>query len=74
MIKQRCDQELVKEGRKTYWADIAIEAELPSYLRYKAGKTIYSELEIRKMMTVLAKRHYKKADDYIYAAITNQFP
>jgi hypothetical protein len=74
VIKRRCDLELVNEGRKTYWADIAIEAELPSYLRYKAGKTIYSELEIRKMLTVLAKRHYKKAEAYIGAAITNQFP
>ena len=55
-------------------ADIAIEAQLPSYLRYKAGKTIYSELEIRKMLTVLAKRHYKKAEAYISAAITHQFP
>ena len=74
VIKRRCDQELIKEGRKTYWADIAIEAELPSYLRYKAGKTIYTELEIRKMLTVLAKRHYKKAEAYIQASATTTFP
>ena len=74
VIKRRCDLELINEGRKTYWADIAIEAELPSYLRYKAGKTIYTELEIRKMLTVLAKRHYKKAEAYIQASGTATFP
>ena len=74
VIKRRCDLELINEGRKTYWADIAIEAELPSYLRYKAGKTIYSELEIRKMLTVLAKRHYKKAEAYVQASGTATFP
>ena len=74
VIKRRCDQELINEGRKTYWADIAIEAELPSYLRYKAGKTIYSELEIRKMLTVLAKRHHKKAEAYISASGKREFP
>jgi len=74
VIKRRCDLELLKEGHKTYWADMAIEAKLPSYLRYKAGKTIYSELEIRKMLTVLAKRHYKKAESYIEASATQAFP
>ena len=74
LAKQKCDLLESQGGKKVYWADIAIEAQLPRYLSYKAGKTIYDEDAIRKLLTIMAIRHYKQAEAYIKAAGSMSFP
>jgi hypothetical protein len=75
LAKQKYDL-LESQGgkKKVYWADIAIEAQLPRYLSYKAGKTIYDEDGIRKLLTIMAIRHYKQAQAYIKSAGSMSFP
>lgn len=60
-----------KSGVKKYWADIAIEAKMPwADQRSK----LYSQTEARRTLTILAKRHYARAEEYLKASITNTFP
>lgn len=66
-IKSEADQ----AGIKKYWADIAIEAKMPwADQRSK----LYSQTEARRTLTILAKRHYARAEEYLKASITNTFP
>ena len=74
LAKQKYDLLESQGGKKVYWADIAIEAELPRYLSYRAGKTIYDEASIRKLLTIMAIRHYKQAEAYIKSAGSMSFP
>lgn len=63
--------EAVQTGVKKYWADIAIEAKMPwADQRSK----LYSQTEARRTLTILAKRHYARAEEYLKASITNTFP
>lgn len=60
-------------GEKKVWADIAIEAKLPmSYSLREGEKTINSD--IRRTLTILAKRHFDRAEQYIAASVTKNFP
>ena len=74
LVKKKSDLLVAQGGKKLPWADIAEEAQLPSYIQYKAGKTVYNETEIRRLLTILAKRHYKRAEAYIKSAVSKQFP
>jgi hypothetical protein len=74
IAKQEANARFAKGEKKTPWADIGIQAGLPMYARYKAGKTIYTEDDIRRILTIHAKRHFDRAEAYIGAAITHQFP
>lgn len=74
LAKQEANARLVKGEKKTPWADIGIQAGLPLYSRYIAGKTIYTENEIRRILTIHAKRHFERAAAYIKAAGSRQFP
>jgi hypothetical protein len=74
LVKKKSDLLVAQGGKKLPWADIAKEAQLPSYIQYKAGKTVYNETEIRRLLTILAKRHYERAEAYIKSAVSKQFP
>lgn len=65
------------EGNKLYWADIAIQAKLP--FAVKAGLEKLQDvnihtIEARKLLTVIATRHHRRARDYIEASLTKSFP
>jgi len=58
-------------GIKKYWADIAIEAKLPWADR---SSKLVSQTEARRTLTILAKRHYARAEEYLKAATSQSFP
>lgn len=69
-IKQRC----LAEGVKMTWADIAIEAEMRmALLINKKGNKNWNS-DVRRRLTILAQRHYARAESYINAAATEYFP
>ena len=74
LVKQEANARLAKGEKKTPWADIGIQAGLPMYARYKAGKTIYTEDDIRRILTIHAKRHFDRAEAYIKASSNYSFP
>lgn len=74
LAKQAANDRLAKGGKKTPWADIGIQAGLPLYARYIAGKTIYTEDDVRRILTIHAKRHFDRAEAYIKASATHSFP
>ena len=74
LAKQGANARLAMGEKKTAWADIGIEACLPLYERYKAGKTIYTEDDVRRILTIHAKRHFDRAEAYIKAAASRSFP
>lgn len=59
---------------KVAWADIAIEADLKVADGMKRGSVKASDAEKRKILTILAKRHYARAEAFIKAAATSSFP
>ena len=68
-IKEECDL----QGIKMAWADIAIKAKLPmSYALKGNNKNMNSD--VRRTLTILAVRHYKRAKEFIDSAATNSFP
>ena len=68
-IKQ---QSLLSAKKKT-WADIAIESKLPmSFSLTKESEKINSD--VRRTLTILAKRHYDRAEQFIASAVSNSFP
>lgn len=74
LAKQEANDRLLKGEKKTAWADIGIQAGLPLYARYITGKTIYDEDDIRRILTIHAKRHFDRAEAYIKASATHSFP
>lgn len=68
-IKHRYENEGVKKA----WADIAIEAKLPmTHALAKGDKSKNSD--VRRILTILAMRHYDRALKFIQAAASNSFP
>ena len=69
-------QKSLSENKKVPLADIAIRAKLPYAIREKAKEGVRNRLtvDVRYTLTVLANRHYKKAERFIGSAITNSFP
>lgn len=65
--------EAIASGRKAYWADIAVEAKLPMYHALK-GASKKATSDIRRTLTILAKRHYDRAEQYLRSAVTHNFP
>lgn len=59
---------------KLAWADVAIQAKLKIATGMKEGKVKADDAEKRRLLTILATRHYKNAESYIKAAATNKFP
>jgi len=67
----------VKRKTKRYdlsWADLAIRARLPNTLHMKEGVKNKQNSDERKIITILTKRYYKRAEQFIKAAATTSFP
>ncbi len=67
----------VKRKTKRYevtWADLAIKAKLPNALSLKEGVTSKQVSDERKVLTIIAKRHYKRAEQFIKASASTTFP
>lgn len=60
-------------GKKVYWADIAVEAKLPMSHALK-GATKQAKSDVRRTLTILAKRHYDRAEQYIKSTVGGVFP
>jgi len=69
-------QKSLSEIKKIPLADIAIRAKLPYAIREKAKEGVRNKLtvDIRYTLTVLANRHYKRAEKFIKSSMTNSFP
>lgn len=62
-----------KDNIKIAWADIGIEAKLPmSFALTKESRKINAE--VRRTLTILALRHYKRAEEFIKSTTTQTFP
>jgi len=72
--KQRSDAKVAQGGKKTPWADIAIGAKLPNAKGLTPGKPTNLNTDQRRIMTIIAKRHYVRALEFINAAATTKFP
>jgi hypothetical protein len=59
---------------KMAWADVAIEAKLDVAEGMQVGKVKQDTAEKRRVLTILAKRHYSKALEFISASATATFP
>jgi hypothetical protein len=66
----------IEKGQKVSWADIAIRAKLPLALKrgVKEGQLTSATSDTRRTLTILAKRHYNRAEGYIKASVGKQFP
>lgn len=69
-------QKSLNEEKKVAWADIAIRAKLPYAIKMKAkeGAKDRFSVDIRATLTILANRHYKRAEKFINNSATNAFP
>lgn len=56
------------------WADIAIRAKLDVSKDMKEGVKTRQTSDTRRIATIVAMRHYKRAKQFIQAAITTSFP
>lgn len=66
-------QESEARGERLPWADIAIRAKIPmSYAQSSVGRRQDSDL--RRTLTILAMRHYRRAEQFIAASVTRSFP
>ena len=66
----------IPKGEKVAWADIAIRAELSLVKKrgIREGELTNRTSDARRTLTILAKRHYGRAEGYIKAAASKQFP
>jgi len=64
------------ELKKIAWADIAIRANIPYAKEEKAREGVKNKftVDIRATLTVLANRHYKRAEGFIKKSATSMFP
>lgn len=61
-------------GEKVAWADIAIRVRLPMAIGVKEKSLAHNTSDIRRTLTILAKRHYDRAEAFIKASATSKFP
>jgi hypothetical protein len=59
---------------KLAWADVAIQAKLKVASGMKEGKVKADDAEKRRLLTILATRYYKNAQEFIKSAGTSKFP
>lgn len=66
----------VEQGKKLAWADVAIRAQLPYAIGEGAKEGVRTDatVDIRATLTILATRHYKRAEAFIEAAASKSFP
>ena len=59
---------------KMSWADLAIEAKISGSHDIKVGSVNRDTADQRRILTILATRYFKRAEEYIACAATNAFP
>ena len=66
----------IPKGEKIAWADIAIRAELKLAIKrgIKERQLTDRTSDTRRTLTILAKRHYGRAEHYIKSSASKQFP
>jgi hypothetical protein len=64
----------VADGERVAWADIAIRVRLPMAIGVKEKSLSKQTSDIRRTLTILAKRHYSRAEGFIKASATSKFP
>lgn len=64
----------VSSKYKVAWADIAIAANLNLADGMEKGKVTSNTAHRRRLLTILANRHYHRAKAFIESAATNHFP
>ena len=74
VARQQGLQKERETGKRTYWADIGILANLPAARGAKLGDKSAKNTEIRTNLTIQAVRNYKFAESFIAASATNVFP
>lgn len=74
VARKLADAEALVTGKKVAWADVAIRAGLPAARGLTEGVVNIKTMEERRVLTILALRHYKQAQAFIAASVTNTFP
>ena len=72
--KIKADLNVLNGQKKTAWADIAIRAQIPAAIGLKEGGHTKQDSDQRRKLTILAKRHFSRAEQYIQASATYVFP
>jgi hypothetical protein len=74
MLKQLSLLQVKQGGQKIPWADIAIMAKLNAAGDLRVGQKTKFTSDHRRTLTILAKRHYARAEEFISAAASSSFP
>jgi len=74
IAKQAADQLLAETGERTYWADIAVAANLPQAKMLAREAVPHRIVTLRTQLTVQAIRSYDQAIEFIAASATCTFP
>lgn len=74
LAKMLSDAIVAEGGKKTSWADIAIDTALPKAKGMERGRLSNATSDPRRVLTIIAKRHYSRAAQFISAAATPKFP
>lgn len=74
LAKQQSDATVAEGGKKTVWADMAIDVKLPNAKGLQRGVTSNKTSDARRILTIITKRHYKRALEFKEAAASVMFP
>ena len=74
LAKQQSDATVAEGGKKTVWADIAIDVKLPNAKGLQRGVCNNKTSDARRILTIITKRHYKRALEFISASASVKFP
>ncbi|CAN1558378.1 hypothetical protein MCERE10_03312 [Burkholderiaceae bacterium] len=74
VARQAAQAEMAETGKKVAWADVAIRAGLPAAKRIQRGASALDTGEARRVLTILAVRHYRQAQAFIAASTSTAFP
>lgn len=74
LAKMLSDAIVAEGGKKTSWADIAIDVQLRIANGMTAGQLGNLTSDRRRTLTIIAKRHYDRALEFVSAAAGNRFP
>ena len=74
VARQAALTEAAETGKKVAWADVAIRARLPAAKRIQRGASELDPLAARRVLTILAVRHYRQAEAFIAASTSTAFP
>jgi len=74
VARRLADADAELTGKKVAWADVAIRAGLPAARGLTEGVVNIKTMEERRVLTILALRHYKQAQSFIAASASDTFP